>query len=87
MFHDTERITNPSSATNNKPDTKITPKKKILEKKTRNGIMSASAECIKQGCYYYEIQYFYLLIYFIFDSGNDIERKGELKEMGLYNTL
>lgn len=49
--------------------------------------MSASAECIKQGCYYYEIQYFYLLIYFIFDSGNDIERKGELKEMGLFNTL
>lgn len=76
MFHDTERITNPSSATNNKPDTEITPTIFTFpEKKTRNGIMSALAECIKQGYYYYEIQYFYLLIYFIFDSGNDRARE------------
>lgn len=42
MFHDTKRITNPSSATNNEPDTKITIKK-ILEKNSKwNSVCTSS---------------------------------------------
>lgn len=36
--------------------------------------MSALAECFKQGYYYYEIQYFYLLIHFIFESEKQTEK-------------
>lgn len=51
--------------------------------------MSALAECCELSYYYYEIQYFYLLIYFIFKSGREKEkeRESEKKEMGLYNTF